>query len=519
MKQSDSTYSTTPGNGTTRRHATRAAAAVLIGAVAIVALAAALRFEGLARDSLWYDEAISLKYARAPIGDREHWHNGMVLFHAMLHGWIRLADESEAALRFPSAVFGVAAVALLIALVRRVNGWTAALLAGLILAVSWKHVDYSQEARSYSLFIMLAVLSTLLLVRLLERPSTPRLVAYGIALLALAYSHYQWIFVLVSHDAVVLLAGRRVGWGWLMLHAALAVAYVPQLVLGVLPHAAWSPLYAWRYPSVLVVAWTLQTFLSLPLRQAVAGPLPGAGVLNVVSLCVLPLVAVAGAAVCLRPVAARVWPRLRRAAPSSPCAALSWLPLVWLAGVLVVPFLIAQSGKPVFTPRYSAGALPAYCWLIGLGLAALPRTWLRVAAAAVCVLLTVPALETMKTLPMREDWRGCAETIMANERPGDRIVLCDARVRWAFEYYYRGALPTTGVDRDLATDEQLTAALAWDEPPQRVWLVVSHDPTPLIVDYFERRPDFRLASRYDLKQPDIQLMLFERISPPEPDND
>jgi hypothetical protein len=70
----------------------------------------------------------------------------------------------------------------------------------------------------------------------------------------------------------------------------------------------------------------------------------------------------------------------------------------------------------------------------------------------------------------------------------------------------------------VSTDEEPAEALAWDEPPQRVGLVMTHEPTPRIVDCLEHRPDFRLVSRYDFEHPDIQLMLFERTPSAERDD-
>jgi len=497
-------------------------------ALVIVALAAVLRLEGLGRDGLWFDETVSLGYAQQPLSHPGHWNNGMALFHTVLHGWIRIAGESEAALRFPSAVFGIAAVGLLITLVKRINGWTAALAAGLMLALAWRHVYYSQEARSYSLFILLAILTTLLLVRLLERPGTGRLVAYGVVLAALAYSHYQWVFVVVFHNLAVLISRRRVGWGWLWLHLAVAAAYVPQIVLGLLPHRGWSPHYIGRYPSLGEALWCVQDAFGLPLQRAIIGPLPSGQGLNLLAVYLLPLVIIAGVAACFVPLAVRLVPALKRALPdltrfTAPRSAqsrlnLTWLPLLWFGAMFVLPFLIAQAGAPVFRWRYMAGSLPVYCWFIGLAVAALPAWWLRVPALAVCIALTVPAVETMKSVPMREDWRGCAEDIAAQQRPGDRIVVSHFRMEIAFRRYYRAGLPITGIDFRTTGDEEIANALGWDEPPERVWLVVSHNPTPVIIDYFKHRPDYRLMRHYDTEFLGIDLLLFEQIeakSPPE----
>jgi hypothetical protein len=513
---------TTSSTGTTQRRPTRAAHAALIAAAAVVILAGILRFEGLGRDALWYDETNSLQYARWPITHPRHWNNGMALFHSMLHVWVRIAGASETALRFPSAVLGVAAVALLIALVRRINGWTAALAAGLMLALAWRHIYYSQEARSYSLFTTLTALTTLLLVRVLERPSTRWLVAYGVGLVALAYSHYQWVFVLACHNLVVLLSRKRVGWGWLALHAAIVLLYVPQIVLGVLPRLAWSPGFIPRHPGVPIALGVLQDYFALALDRPIAAAVPAGRDLNVLALGLLPLVAAAGIASCALPLLVRWAPRLRKLLPNltryvAPTSSrtgapgLGWLPLVWFGVVFVLPFLIAQTGKPVFFGRYMAGAVLPCCWFIGLAVAALPRLWLRALMLAVCVALALPAVWTMKTTSEREDWRTCTEAIARDERPGDRIVLCHGRIQRPFVLYYRGSLPITTIESAPAMDKELTQALGWTERPPRIWLVVSHTPAPdAVIDYFARRPHYRLVSYRDRDFTDILLLLFER---------
>jgi hypothetical protein len=136
---------------------------------------------------------------------------------------------------------------------------------------------------------------------------------------------------------------------------------------------------------------------------------------------------------------------------------------------------------------------------------------------AVCVVLTVPGLETMKQQPMREDWRACAEVIAANERPGDVVILCHDQIQRPFNHYYRGALPQTRLDRRLSTPDKIEAALGWSTPPERVWLVVSHDPTPEphIIAYLEQRPDYRLVRTYDTEFRDILVMRFEHVRPNE----
>jgi mannosyltransferase len=497
---------------------------VIVGALVIVALAAALRLEGLARDGLSFDETASREYAWWPLSHPRHWNNGMALYHSILHVWVRVAGDSEAALRVPSALFGIAGVTLLMLLVARIHGWKVALPAGLLMAVAWRHVFYSQEMRSYALFISLVVASTLLLVRFLERPGAGRLVAYGVALAALSYSHYQWVFVIVFHNLVVVFSRRRVGWGWAMLHGAIAIAYVPQILLGLVPHLHSSLSHMPRSPTGPEAIWAVQDFFALPPQRSFTEVGPLMPTLNIASLYGLPVVALAGLAVCGLPVLLRFLPWLRRVLPSlvgrtplggSGRPGPGWLPLVWFGAMFVLPFLIGQMGKPTFRSRYMAGVLPVYCWFIGLGITALPRVWLRVPGLVICVLLATPALTMMKQMSSREDWRGSAQEIARNERPGDEIVLCDGLVWRPFNYYYDGSLPQTRIGRDLKTDTAIRRALAWEDPPQRVWLVVSHDPDGAIIDHFERRSDYALVRDCSDTFMYVHVLLFERIEPGE----
>ena len=122
--------------------------------------------------SLWLDEAvIAYRYdRRSPAllaGASEGYHPP--LYYAFLHFWIQLG-QTEAVLRLPSALFGVLTIPLIYLLARDLGGIGVALSTAWLVALSPLLVWYSQEFRSYSLLVALAVLSTLALVRLLWRP-------------------------------------------------------------------------------------------------------------------------------------------------------------------------------------------------------------------------------------------------------------------------------------------------------------------------------------------------------------
>ncbi|MCK4308327.1 glycosyltransferase family 39 protein, partial [candidate division WOR-3 bacterium] len=134
------------------------------GGFSLVALlAAVLRFYHLAYESLWMDEIRQVSYYSKPI-------KGVISGAASqtqppldyLIGWglhhLGLAD-SDWWVRFPAAIFGIGSILLLMWWCRRfINDFTA-LVAGTLVSICPLHIRMSQEARPYTIFIFLALLS------------------------------------------------------------------------------------------------------------------------------------------------------------------------------------------------------------------------------------------------------------------------------------------------------------------------------------------------------------------------
>ena len=122
--------------------------------------------------SLWLDEGATVALARA---SWQHfawvwWHgeaNLQTIYFLLMRGWIHLGS-SEAWLRSPSALFGIASIPLMYVVARKFTGRHPSLAAAALLAFSPTHVFYSQEARSYTLAILLVLLSTYFFVRAVE---------------------------------------------------------------------------------------------------------------------------------------------------------------------------------------------------------------------------------------------------------------------------------------------------------------------------------------------------------------
>ena len=133
-----------------------------IAPLIVLLLAFAVRFHALDAQSLWNDEGNSLRLAERSVPDlidaagRDIHPPG---YYLALKGWIALAGEGELGLRSLSALEGVLAVALTVALGRMLFGRAAGTLAGLLVTLSPFAVYYSQEARMYAQLALLSAAS------------------------------------------------------------------------------------------------------------------------------------------------------------------------------------------------------------------------------------------------------------------------------------------------------------------------------------------------------------------------
>lgn len=138
--------------------------ATAIALVAIVAVAACLRFAQLDVPSFWVDE-LNFVYAGKSIvtGEEPRFPSGNLNQRAMLYAEtvglsFRWFGANEFGARFPSAVFGVLAVIAVFFIARDLFGRNVGLLSAFLLTFSHLCIGWSRLARMYTLFQLLYVI-------------------------------------------------------------------------------------------------------------------------------------------------------------------------------------------------------------------------------------------------------------------------------------------------------------------------------------------------------------------------
>lgn len=135
----------------------------------IILAGAVLRLLNLGTQSLWYDEAFSALTAQRPLADvltiaANDYHPP--LYFLLLWAWSHLLNlppgaDSDAWLRLPSALFGIANIGLTYMVARRYQPKRESLTAAALMAFLPFQIAYSQEMRMYELLLTGALVTLL----------------------------------------------------------------------------------------------------------------------------------------------------------------------------------------------------------------------------------------------------------------------------------------------------------------------------------------------------------------------
>jgi hypothetical protein len=170
---------------------------------ALTLLAAALRLATLDLQSFWYDEAFTPVHVLHPslwatLRSVVHTENTPPLWYLVAWADTRVLGSGEVALRLPSALAGIATVPVAWAIGRELAGRRAAIVCAALVAVNPLFVWYSQEARAYGLFVLMAALAMLCFLRALREPTRGRMAAFAATGALALLTHYFAVFLLIG---------------------------------------------------------------------------------------------------------------------------------------------------------------------------------------------------------------------------------------------------------------------------------------------------------------------------------
>jgi 4-amino-4-deoxy-L-arabinose transferase-like glycosyltransferase len=175
---------------------------------AFLAVALVLRVAGPLNSGLWFDEIwMIVDTIRAPFASlfttfETDNHHPLYSIAAWIS--VRLFGEEAWSVRLPALAFGVASIGAMWKLSLRVTNRAQAILATLLLSVSYHHVWFSQNARGYTMLLFWTLAATYYLLETYDGAGRRAWIAYAVCLALATFTHSSAVLVAVGHGVVSL---------------------------------------------------------------------------------------------------------------------------------------------------------------------------------------------------------------------------------------------------------------------------------------------------------------------------
>ena len=385
-------------------------------ALAAVAIGVGIFTRFVTRSSLWLDEALSVNIASAPLGQLfEHLkHDGHPPFYyLLLHWWTGVFGSGDLSVRGLSGLFGLLTLPLVWVIGRRKGGPTLGWVAVAVVAVSPFAVRYSNEARMYSLVMLLVAIGWLLIDDVIDRgkATLPRFFGIAVVGAVLLYTHYWSLWLLGAVGLTALWkvwrapdsAARR---PWLSLVLALVaagIAFVPWLPTMLYQAAHTGTPWAPATRPTTALAWTLADN---------GGGNYGERGLGAVLIAMALVLGVFGFAVDRRTTVLdlRTQRQFRGAA--------------WIAAfTFFIGTSISFVANNAFVGRYTAVIFPFLAVITAAGISCFASRWIRFGVvAAMCLVLSVGAV--WNVFYSRTQLKELGAELTTTAKAGDIVVFC-----------------------------------------------------------------------------------------------
>lgn len=462
----------------------------------VLLVGGALRSDGLAERSFWYDEAFSYTLIADFSWDE------MVrrltadvhppFYFGLLRLWSTVWGTSILSMRALSVVMGLLTIVAIYGLCRDLWYRTAAgsadaeyssraqgVIAAAFIAVSSPHIHWSRDVKMYTTGSFLAVLSSWLLWRAVHAECRTVLIwlAYGVAAATLMYTHNYGLFTVSAHACFALgyrlkAAGWHVGraihdrrtWRALLGLSVAAILYLPWLPVlltqtGRVRADYWIGAFdAWTVPRNIYLFF-------FPRND----PFPYFRPLELESLLTTATVLIA-LILLIRGNRREQWLLLLLVA----------VPIVWAAGISFASVSIIESRYFFFSLLFFPCIVAHLLWTM------LPGITRHFAAAAIVVGLLIAHNVYLEQLRIdeRPGILAVVQDVLERRQPHESVIVTHPAVYFSVKYYTRGQLtprlyvPSGTIPHYLGgplitTPDLITANELVSLPCERIWVIDS----------------------------------------------
>ncbi len=420
--------------------------------IAIIVLSLLLRIYDLGGESIWYDEGASVYGSKEPMStiiSKSNMVPNLVLYYTMLYFWVQLFGYSEFSVRFLSVIFGVLSVYVIYKLGELVFDANIGLLSAFILAISSYHIRYSQEARSYSLLILLVLLSSYYLIKVLENKERKYIIGYIISSIGMIYAHGYGIFYLIFQNIYYLVFKRKDIKLWIVVQGIILSFFVLPFLLRDVRESL-DTAYDLRIPTLNSIYNTFEIFVG---KEQI--------------LYIFILVIIIGLIIDL--VAKKDLDKYQ-------------FMILWLFVPFIISVIISYTIQPIYHNRYFIASFPTLILLFSKGISNFRKAPIILFVLFIVVVLQVPLIEGYYKDIQKDQWREATNYIENNTKDNDIILLYPKFTKIPFDYYYQKDINYIGINNSLEINSSINNG-------NRIWLITSH------LYYKERKEELELIEK------------------------
>lgn len=447
----------------------------------ILIIASFLRFYDIGTESYWYDEIASIRESDLNIEGIAQSANHPPLYFLLLNLWIKLFGENETTLRALSAIFGIVSILLIYKIGNILFNKRVGLIASLLAALSTFYIYHSQEVRSYSLLLLLSLISYYFFIVITRQDKKWHYPCYLIANLLLGYTHLYGLLIIASQVLFFLLFWVEYRPITIKLSSTIAVTIfglTPLIFLLFNPAATLAAEGFWiTQPGLDSIFGTLAAFSGGDIGSLYSRP--SAGKYFMVPLFVI-LIIIGLFSIKL------INGKWHWKSPGASLRELSWqidirfakeelLLLLWLLISIFIPFVESRIWTPIYHTKYMIGASPAFLLLVAKGMGNLNKKWIIYPILAFIIVLSSFGLQSYYKGVLKEQWREAASFVEDNAEGNDILVFCGGtHIELCFDYYYQCPLPRYRIGKDEGDPEYIanfinTSSIGKD----RLWVILS----------------------------------------------
>lgn len=451
---------------------------ILLIIISIIILSFLLRIYDLGGESLWYDESSSIYNANKPILsivlDKPYY----ILYHTVLHFWIELFGDSEFSIRFPSVIFGVLSVYMIYKLGELIFDTNIGLLSSFMLSISLYHIRYSQEARSYSLLVLLALLSNYYFIKILENKDRKHIIGYILSSITMVYTHGYGLFYLIFQNIYYIFKRKEIKLKmWLTIQCIISSFFILWLLfllrnIEILMKRDSNVLQIPTFSSMYGV-------LQIPTFSSIYGTFKiFAGSEQILYIFIA--VIIIGLIIYI-------------INDYNKNEIYKYIFLVlWLLIPFIMSYIISYTVEPLYHNRYLIASFPAMILLFSKGIYNFRNTKIILFILLIVTALQIPLIEGYYQDVRNDQWREAANYIENIKGDSDIILLYPEFTKVVFGYYSKKDLNYIGINRSFDINS------INNERINRIWLIYSH------MQYKERKNELYIIDKELIKTYNIK---------------